>query len=109
MGIAGAICFTTIHLIRRYCPDIPLWLRCTAGAVFICSIEFATGFFVNILLGWHVWDYSDKLFNLYGQICPLYAILWFLVCIPGNAISKKLESAITGIKSHTEEEQRKAS
>ncbi|MBE6709437.1 MAG: hypothetical protein E7578_09395 [Ruminococcaceae bacterium] len=92
MGIAGAVCFTAIHLLRKYCPEVPLWIRCAAGAVFICSIEFTTGFFVNIILEWNVWDYSDKWFNLYGQICPLYALLWFLICIPGNSISKFLES-----------------
>ena len=110
MGIAGAVCFTAIHMLRRNCPDIPLWIRCAAGAVFICSIEFATGFFVNILLGWNVWDYSDKWFNLYGQVCPLYAFLWFLVCIPGNVVSQKLESALRGIiDDPVEKEQRKVS
>jgi len=26
-----------------------------------------------------VWDYSDRRWNVYGQICPLYSLLWFVL------------------------------
>lgn len=84
MAVAGGVCLSLIYYIRHCCPNVSLVLRCITGAVIICTVEFAVGFIVNIILGWNVWDYSDRLFNLYGQICPLYAILWFLICFPGN-------------------------
>ena len=36
----------------------------------------------------NVWDYSDRKFNLMGQICPLYSALWFLLCIPVNRLTE---------------------
>lgn len=66
---------------------MPAVARYAAGAAIICTVEYLTGFIVNLILGWSVWDYSDRLFNVYGQICPLYTILWFLICIPGDALA----------------------
>ena len=42
----------------------------------------AFGVVCNLALGWRVWDYSLLWGNLWGQICPLYSSLWFLLCIP---------------------------
>lgn len=50
----------------------------------ITVLEFITGYIVNIKLGWHVWDYSQMPYNLYGQICLAYSFIWLflsLVCI----------------------------
>ena len=90
MAIAGGICFVLMHYIDKNCCDISLAVRCFVCAIVICTVEFAFGFAVNMVLGWNVWDYSGRWLNLYGQICPLYALLWFLIGIPGNIISKKL-------------------
>lgn len=54
----------------------PLWkqvLRCTA---FITVCEFVTGLIVNKWLHLAVWDYSDQPFQLMGQICLPFAILF---------------------------------
>lgn len=91
MAVAGGLCFILIYCIRRLCPDVSLTVRCLTGAVSICAVEFAVGFAVNIVLGWNVWDYSDRPLNICGQICPTYGILWFLLCIPGNILSEKIE------------------
>lgn len=97
MGIAGGGCFFAIYLLRRYCGEVSLPLRCLAGAVVICTVELVSGFFLNIVLGWNVWDYSGRWLNVYGQICPLYAILWFLICIPANVLSERLERRFFGV------------
>ena len=60
----------------------PLLARCAAGALVITGVELAFGLVCNLLLGWRVWDYSLLWGNLWGQICPLYSSLWFLLCIP---------------------------
>lgn len=56
--------------------------RCVKGALLITAAELMVGLFFNRLLGFTIWDYSDKPFNLYGQICPLYTIYWYFLCYP---------------------------
>lgn len=50
----------------------------------ITSLEFITGYIVNIRLHWNVWDYSGLPYNFHGQICLAYSLIWLilsLVCI----------------------------
>lgn len=82
MSLAGGICAVLIYMFSEYYSDLPLLTKSFAGAVIITVIEFGTGLIVNIMLKWDVWDYSRMPFNLYGQICLLYSVLWFLLCIP---------------------------
>ena len=41
------------------------------------------GVILNIWLKLDIWDYSREPFNLYGQICLFYALIWFLL-VPFN-------------------------
>lgn len=52
------------------------------GMVIITFIEFAVGVAVNLIMKWHVWDYSDMPLNILGQICLPFSVLWFVLCIP---------------------------
>ena len=45
----------------------------------VTGIEFVSGCIVNLWLGWNVWDYSHMPFNLLGQICLPFSLLWVLV------------------------------
>lgn len=49
------------------------------GMLFITACEFTAGVLENLMLGWRVWDYTERPFNLLGQICPLFSALWFLL------------------------------
>lgn len=82
MTLTGGLCLSFIYINEKFHSDEPMWKRCLAGALFISTAELAVGFFVNILLGWNVWDYSTQFLNVSGQICPLYSALWFLLCFP---------------------------
>lgn len=65
----------------------PIWkqvLRCT---LFITAGEFITGIFVNKLMKWDVWDYSDQPMNLFGQICMPFVILFSGLCVIGLFLS----------------------
>ena len=66
------------------------------GALVITSLEFAVGAVVNLGLGWDVWDYSEKPFNIMGQICPLFTLGWLALSLPGfmlcTAVEKRLSS-----------------
>lgn len=82
MLIAGGVVMTLFCLINKT-ENLNIFLKCLIGALVITSIELAFGLVVNVLLGWKVWDYSDKPFNLFGQICPLFSLMWFFISFVG--------------------------
>ena len=78
MFLLGGGCFVVLGLLNEY--KIP-WHWCllrqaAVGACIVTGFEFITGCIVNLWLGWQVWDYSDLPFNLLGQICLYYFLLW---------------------------------
>lgn len=82
MMILGGICFIAIGLINEFLSwDIPLIAQGIIGSVAITSLEFITGCIVNLKLGWNVWDYSDVLFNVKGQICLPFSVLWVFISV----------------------------
>ena len=65
----------------------PLWRQVMRCTIFVTAGEFITGIFVNKLMGWNVWDYSDQPLNLFGQICVPFIILFSGLCVIGLYIS----------------------
>lgn len=88
MFVLGGICMTFFGKQGLWTEwKDPMWkqvLRCTA---FITAGEFITGMFVNKLMKWDVWDYSDQPMNLFGQICVPFVILFSGLCAIGLFIS----------------------
>lgn len=93
MALAGGAVLVLFTLINRT-PDIPLVFKCLLGMLIITSIEFGIGMLVNVAAGWNVWDYSDKPFNVMGQICPQFSAVWFLVSIPAFWLSSFIEKQV---------------
>ena len=82
MFVLGGICYILIGLINEYLPwDLYIEIQTAIGEVIVLVSEFITGCIVNLWLGWHVWDYSDRFCNILGQVCLLYAIIWIPVVI----------------------------
>ncbi len=85
MFILGGVCFSIIGLLNEKCMEkIPVILQMMIGAVVITALEFVTGYILNIKLHMNVWSYSDMPFNIMGQVCLPYMVLWFfmsLACI----------------------------
>ena len=54
----------------------PLWLQLVRCVLFVTAGEFIAGIIVNKWLHWNVWDYSDQPFQLFGQICAPFTILF---------------------------------
>lgn len=61
----------------------PLWKQVLWCTVFVTAGEFITGIFVNKIMRWQVWDYSDQPFQLFGQICVPFMILFSGLCVVG--------------------------
>ncbi len=91
MVLAGGLSFLILHLLNRRFSGRGLLFRCFLGSAVITSVELAAGVIVNLWLGLDVWDYSGMAFNVLGQICPIFSLVWFLICIPAYYLS----SAVT--------------
>lgn len=82
MFILGGFCFVLIGGINNYISwEMPLILQMIIGAAVITTLEFITGYIVNIKLGLNVWDYSNQPLNIKGQICLLFSFLWMLISL----------------------------
>lgn len=73
------------------------WTLALLGTAFITAMEFTVGVWVNLILGWGVWDYSDLQWNILGQVCLPFSLIWFVLCIPAQwvcgGIAKQYQSA----------------
>lgn len=84
MFLLGGLCFLFAGFQNEYVEwEYPLWKQILRVDIFIVIAEFGTGCIVNLWLKWNVWDYSNLPFNLLGQVCLLFALLW----IPISAIA----------------------
>lgn len=85
MAVVGGICFVVIGGLNNYIPwEMPMWEQGFVGALFVTGMELVVGIPLNLMMGLHIWDYSSLPFNLLGQICLPFTVLWFflaLLCI----------------------------
>lgn len=90
MTLTGGLCL--LIMFRRFTarPHEPLLVKCLFGAIIITVLEFIAGCIVNLWLGWGVWDYSGMMFNLFGQICLPFSVLWFFLSVPAVLICNYL-------------------
>ena len=89
MALAGGLVMVIFYYIGAK-TNLGLLGRCVVGALVITAIEFTIGMIVNRGLGWNVWDYSDRPFNVLGQICPKFTVGWFFLSIPAFFVTDRL-------------------
>lgn len=76
--------------------EAPLWLQAMGCAAAVTVTELAAGLVLNVWLGLGVWDYSHLPFNLWGQICPAYFFLWWILCLLFIPVFDWLRYAVAG-------------
>lgn len=76
MFILGGICFLLVGGINEKF-DLSLPVQMAVSSLIITALEFLCGCIVNLWLDWKVWNYEQLPFNLLGQICLLFTVLWF--------------------------------
>jgi uncharacterized membrane protein len=86
MAAAGGVSLTLMYGVFTRYLDLSALAKCVIGGVLITSVEFLTGYFVNLRGGLKVWDYSDIPYNLYGQICFRYTLLGAALTMPASVI-----------------------
>ncbi len=83
MGILGGICFILIGIINSvFSYDFSLLKQMILSAILITALEFITGIILNIGLHLAIWDYSHLPFNILGQVCLPFSIMWFFLSLP---------------------------
>ena len=83
MVLVGGLCFIGVGRINEVLDwDTPLVLQALIGTAVITVVEFASGCVLNLWLGLNIWDYSDLPLNVLGQVCLLYAVLWYFLALP---------------------------
>ena len=84
MGILGGISFVSIGLINEVLSwDTPLTLQALIGSLIITFYELVFGIVLNIWLGLNIWDYSNLPYNILGQICLPFSVIWYFLSIIG--------------------------
>ena len=76
--------------------ECPLWLQALACAALVTAVELAAGVVLNLWLGLGVWDYSGLPGNLWGQICPQFALIWWVLCLLFIPVFDWLRYAVVG-------------
>ena len=61
----------------------PLWKQVGWCVIFVTACEFITGILVNKVMHWNVWDYTDQPFQIMGQICLPFTIIFSGLCAVG--------------------------
>ena len=92
MLLCGGLCLSIMYTVSAL--DIAYWIKLLLSAVFITWVEFSAGCIVNLCLGWQIWDYSAMKWNVLGQICPRFCLLWLGLSVPGLYICSLLRSLI---------------
>lgn len=82
MFLVSAFAFISIGLINEFIRwDMELWKQMLIGSGIVTILEFVSGYILNIKLGWHIWDYSNVPFNILGQICLPFSLVWFFISL----------------------------
>ena len=84
-----ALCFCTYQGVAMRWTE-PMWIQIIRSVAFVTSLEFITGIIVNKWLDLNVWDYSRRPFQLLGQICLPFMIIFSGLCVLGILISSQL-------------------
>ena len=95
MFIVGGLCGFLIGLINEKNKKMPLIKQCFISTLIVTVIEFISGCIINLWLNLGVWDYSTMPFNILGQICLPYCLLWFILSILVIKVDDWLRGKIT--------------
>lgn len=96
MFLLGAVCVYLVGNLDRERRDMPFVLQMLLGTLIVTVLEFFTGLIVNRMLMLGVWDYSHLPYNLFGQVCLNFSLLWFPLCGVGIVFDDWLRHILFG-------------
>lgn len=86
MTLTSGVALLLIYLTEIKIHNNNFLLRILIGALIITTLEFSVGVIVNLIFNLDVWSYSDRAYNILGQICPWFSFVWVMLCIPITVI-----------------------
>lgn len=81
MTLLGGFVTVILKVINQVFPTAPMFFKATIGSATITFLELIVGLIVNRKHNLDVWSYDAVPYNILGQICPIYTVYWFLLCI----------------------------
>lgn len=85
MFLVGGLCFVLIGAINEiYTFEMPLVRQMAISAVMVTIVELLAGLLINC--DYSIWDYRNMPFNILGQICLAYTVLWLFLSLPAIII-----------------------
>lgn len=94
MMLAGGICFVLFSVIAKRMKGANIFLKCAVAAISVTAVEFVFGVIFNLLFKMDVWDYSEMPFNLMGQVCPTFTVLWFALSLLMLPVAEKINDSL---------------
>lgn len=77
MYVLGGLVFLLIGELNEHIAwEIPFWIQDLVGTAITLLLEFIFGCVLNLWLGLYIWDYSNLPFNILGQVCLPFALIW---------------------------------
>ena len=87
MFAAGGLSFLLLGRVSRQKQALPV--RALMGMLTITAVELGTGLLVN--RDYMVWDYRNRPYNVLGQVCPQFMLLWIPLSLAGMGLYKGLD------------------
>ncbi len=81
MILVGGICSVIVWQISAKFKNISLFRKSLLCAAAITVIELLSGLIINVGMGLSVWDYSQMKYNIAGQVCLHYTLMWFVLSV----------------------------
>jgi uncharacterized membrane protein len=76
MMIAGGLAFITFSVVSEKLKKKNILVKAAVCSLCVTAIEFIFGVIFNLWFKMSVWDYSHIPFNILGQICPIFTLIW---------------------------------
>ena len=80
MIILGGLALLIIMNVNWVFNHLNIIIRTTIATLLVTILEFVAGMVINKWLQMKVWDYSNSLFNIEGQICLKFSLYWYALC-----------------------------
>lgn len=76
-GLCGLLIGSINQIPKFY--NMSVFKQSLIGTGIVLVIEYTAGYILNIKMGLDIWDYSDMFFNINGQICLEFGLIWLLI------------------------------
>ena len=97
MFMLGGVCFLLIGGINEFLPwRWSITTQSFIGAVLITAAELIAGCILNLWLGLDIWSYSEKPYNLLGQICAENCFYWLILSPVGIVLDDFIRYKLFG-------------